>query len=252
MRLYETTPPNLKARTIFIAYNMYLSFRSRLAAHDTAYSLFIQLWSLLRPKKRRLIASLQSEIVIDGFPRSANTYFVSFFEIAQGRPVQVGHHLHESWQFRFAEKHEIPCVVLIREPLAAVSSAMLRDPRVAPDTLLNNYVRLYKNLLRHRKKAVIAPFDVIIEDANQIISAVNRTYGTKFKLMNTEWHGAVADRVAAKDRAHFGSQVLDPIRIAAPSKAKKAVAEQLRSDIKAKHADDLARAREVYEKIMSI
>lgn len=233
-----------------ILYNAYLRFRSLLAAHDLAYLLFISTWGLLRPNQKALLASRESDIVIDGFPRSANTYFVSFFEIAQDRPLCIGRHLHESWQFRFAERHHIPCVVLVREPLASVSSAMLRDPRADSATLLGNYVRLYENLLVHRQRAVIAPFEVVVNDANKIIAEVNMVYGAKFQLMADERRDLVAEEVNSKDRAAFGNQQLDPTRIAAPSEKKRAVGKRLRAEIEAEHGVLLDRARLVYRKVL--
>lgn len=232
-------------------YNAYLSFRSRLAGYDLGYQVFIAGIGLFRPTQRALRASTGNDIVIDGFPRSANTYFVSFFEIAQNHPVSIGHHLHESWQFRFAERHGIPCVVLVREPLAAVSSALLRDPRANAATLLGNYVRLYRNMLRHRQRSVIAPFDLVVSDANRVIEAVNVAYGTAFATLPSERRCEVAGKVAAKDRAAFGKAQLDPTRIAAPSAEKETIGAKLRKEIEARHGALLGKARDVYQEVLA-
>lgn len=241
---------SISEMTLRRLYNAYLSIRSQLAESDIAYRLLITAVSLVRPNQKYLIASHNSEIVIDGFPRSANTFFVSFVEIAQDRPVRIGRHLHESWQFRFAEKHNIPCVVLIREPLAAVTSAVLRDPRADARTLLNNYVRLYENMLEHRKRAVIAPFEVVVKDANRIIAALNKVYGSKFKLMTEDRSLLVAEEVKSKDQAAFRSKILDQTRIAAPSEAKRHASAVIRAEIEDRLGAELSKASLVYQKVL--
>lgn len=48
----------------------------------------------LRPQRRDLVVARDTEIVIEGYPRSANTFAVAAFLLAQGRPVKIAHHLH--------------------------------------------------------------------------------------------------------------------------------------------------------------
>ena len=230
-------------------HNFYLRFRSWLAASDLIYPKLISIIGLVRPRQRNLLASLDNDIVIDGFPRSANTYFVSFFELAQGRPLSIGHHLHESWQFRFAERHNIPCVVLIREPLDAVCSAILRDPRANAETSLKNYIRLYQNILSNRQCSVIAPFEVIINDSNQIIAQVNKVYGTDFQTLPKEKLDLVAKAVKRKDQNDFGSKNLDPMRIAAPSKEKRSAGLLMREKVKESNGGLLKTAGIIYQEV---
>lgn len=140
---------NLRLSTMNWLYNRYLEARSIIAGSDLLYPIMINIIALVRPRQKDLMACKTHEIIIDGFPRSANTYFASFFEIAQGRPLLIGHHMHESYQIRIAEKYGIPAVILIRAPLDAVSSAILREPRLDPNTSLRNYIRFYQNVHKH-------------------------------------------------------------------------------------------------------
>jgi len=50
----------------------------------------------LRPSRRHLLVTKDTEIVIEGYPRSANTFAVVAFLLAQGHPVKIAHHLHVS------------------------------------------------------------------------------------------------------------------------------------------------------------
>ncbi len=42
----------------------------------------------LRPSRRYLLVTKDTEIVIEGYPRSANTFAVAAFLVAQGLPVK--------------------------------------------------------------------------------------------------------------------------------------------------------------------
>lgn len=229
-------------------YNLYIDFRSRLANTDVPYRAFINLIGLVRPHQRRILVDKDCEIVIEGFPRSANTYFVSYFEVAQNRSIKIAQHLHESYQIRYAEKNNIPCIVLIRDPLDAVSSAILRDPRASAQMLLKTYIRFYENIFDHRKKFIIAPFNVAITSPEKIIENLNAVYGTEFTPSASDKVDSVKERVEMKDRRAFKKKSLDPTRIAVPSEEKKKLAEKIRNEILSTHMELLSNAQSVYLK----
>jgi len=60
--------------------------------------------------------SNDTELVIEGYPKRANAFAVSAFQMAQGRPVKMAHHLHPPINVILAAKRNIPCLVLIRHP----------------------------------------------------------------------------------------------------------------------------------------
>lgn len=227
-------------------YNSYLEARSIIAASDLLYPVMINIIGSVRPRQKELIANASSEIVIDGFQRSANTYFETYFEVAQKRPVIMAHHLHESYQIRYAELHNIPAIVLIREPLDAVVSALLRDPRAHVASLLRNYIRFYSNVFKHHRKAILAPFDVVVTSEKRIIDLVNATYKTEYIALDVEELHLVISKVNEKDMAAFNTDTLDLTRIASPSIAKKDAAEILKLQIREKYQALLSHAQYLY------
>src|SRR6266566_5260966 len=60
------------------------------------------------------------DIVIEGFPRSANSFAVHAFRVAQDRPVRIAHHLHAPAQVIAAVRARVAAITLIREPEDAV------------------------------------------------------------------------------------------------------------------------------------
>jgi|GEM_PF-1755712 len=79
----------------------------------------------------RLCVTRKTDIVIEGFPRSANSTTVTVFRSWQRKKVRIAHHKHHAAQILRAVAWDIPAVALIREPRAAVISliAMLEETR---------------------------------------------------------------------------------------------------------------------------
>src|SRR2546422_7828125 len=50
----------------------------------------------------------RTEMMIEGYPRSGNTFAVAAFRLAQQRPVIVAHHLHSPAQVLEAVRRRIP------------------------------------------------------------------------------------------------------------------------------------------------
>ena len=63
---------------------------------------------LARRRKGRAVVGPDTELVIEGFPRTANTFAVFAFQTAQARPVRVAHHLHAPIQVTVAARRPPP------------------------------------------------------------------------------------------------------------------------------------------------
>lgn len=125
--------------------------------------------------------SRKTEIVIEGFPRSGNTFAVMAFRLAQQREVEIAHHLHAGAQIRRAVKLGLPAIVLIREPSDAVLSVAAKDQDVSISWALSSYIRFYSAVLPHLDKAIVAPFANVTSDLAGIIRQVNVQYGRTFR-----------------------------------------------------------------------
>lgn len=137
--------------------------------------------ALREPEDPRPWVSRTTEIVIEGYPRSGNTFAVEAFRQAQGRQIKMAHHLHAAVQIKRAARLGVPAIVLIREPSEAVLSVVVRDPHASMRWALRSYVRFYSTVLPYLGKAVVAPFATVTSDLASIIRMVNARYGTAFK-----------------------------------------------------------------------
>lgn len=220
--------------------------RAIAARYEPLFPWMIKAAAIRTPRLATFIASQDVEIIIEGFPRSANTYCVSAFEIAQRRPVRIARHLHDPWQVRFGERHGIPTMVLIREPLSAVVSALMRDKRSTHGRLLRDYLRFYEGAIAAHQKAIFVPFELATSNFNVAIDALNQQYGTAFKFLSEGDDELIRASVAEKDADALGNSARDPLRSALPSPEKRLVAQELKELIEERHSKLLNRCREVY------
>ena len=159
---------------------LYSQLKKSLSNYDRLYL------SIVRLRYRGVssigIVSESTDIVIEGFPRSANTYMLNAFKICQEVDFNIAHHLHATPQVTYAIKENIPVILLIRRPIDCVVSVMIRNPSMSANDALREYIHFYSFLKPYITNVTLAFFDDVISDSNKIIQRVNSTYNTKFRL----------------------------------------------------------------------
>ena len=132
--------------------------------------LFCLFYFLVKNKYR--VVNKNTQFVLEGFPRSANTF--SYVALKDVHPnLNIAHHLHLPIQIILGVKRKIPVVVLIREPKDAILSLLLRDSRMNLDSAIRNYVSFYKIAIKFRDDIIVADFNDVIVDFNIIIAKIN-------------------------------------------------------------------------------
>jgi hypothetical protein len=133
-----------------------------------------------------------TDICIEGFPRSANSFAVAAFQHPQGEPVGIAHHNHVPAPVLTAVQNDLPTVVLIRDLVEAVISnrglqlqigAVEDKPRpmhVTSEMHIQSWLSFYRAAERVKDRVVIAPFEDVIDDFGSIIERVNERFGTSF------------------------------------------------------------------------
>lgn len=147
-------------------------------------SVFLPFKRWKRKRRRRGTAGIvdaSTEIVIEGFPRSGNTFAEVAFTFAQQRQVDVAHHLHVPAQVIYAVRRRIPTLVIVRRPKDAAVALKLMDPKLNLRQILKGYVRFHQSILPYLDGCVVATFDQVTSDLGAVIARLNRRYGTDFK-----------------------------------------------------------------------
>jgi len=161
--------------------SLLLKYRHIVRAYIDKYPLIYLPICLIRPKTRPITVCKGTEIVIEGFPRCANTFAVAAFTFAQQRQVKIARHLHAPAQVIAAARKGIPCIVLIRKPRDAVLSLLVRAPHISAEQAIKDYIRFYSSVAPYRDKFVIGRFEEVTADFGEVIRRVNARFGTSFR-----------------------------------------------------------------------
>lgn len=190
-------------------------------------------WQRLRPRRRALVVTRDTDIVIEGYPRSANTFAVAAFLLAQPRPVKVAHHLHVPIQVIRAVQWGIPALVLLRKPDDAVLSWLVREPGLNVARALKDYVAFYTTLRPYRHGFVLATFEDVTRHFPQVIEWVNRRFGTHFHSLELtpENLTRIFALVEAWDKADTGRDWVTETTVARPSAARAALKAARRQEL---------------------
>lgn len=133
-----------------------------------------------RVRYPHMVVNRSTAVVIEGFPRSANTFAVNAFLVAQDGPVSIGHHLHTAGHVVEAVRLGVPTIVLLREPEDALASLLVRQPSISAARAAAAYVRFYRGVQSARDGFVVGEFATVTSDFGSVIRRLNARFGTDF------------------------------------------------------------------------
>jgi hypothetical protein len=167
-------------------------------------AVFFSLYWLMRKDSTRVVTP-DTQLVVEGFPRSANTFARVAFSKAQNEKVRIAHGLHVPAQVVWAARWQIPTLVLIRKPRDAVLSFVVRDP-ISIDQALRYYLSFYETVEKYRGAYVLGLFEEVTEDYGEVIRRINDKFGTTFSLFrhNERNVDKVFARIERNSRRRYG------------------------------------------------
>lgn len=150
----------------------YRSIRRRLSTRPTLYRVLAKIMG-----SERLLRQ-ETNLVVDGFPRSANSYIEAAFNVSQaGKGIYLSSHSHASGQVVAAVRRNLPTVVLYRNPDDAVASYMhMSASSLSMNQLFLEYVTFYKTILPLSDQVVLASFPSVTCDFPSIVKKVNAKF----------------------------------------------------------------------------
>jgi hypothetical protein len=214
-------------------------------------ALFFSLYRLKREDRSRIV-SPDTQLVIEGFPRSANSFARVAFRVAQGGRVHVAHGLHVPAQVIRAARWEIPTLVLIRKPKDAILSFVLRDP-ISVDQALRFYLSFYESVEKYRDAFVLGLFEEVTEDFGEVIRRVNDKFGTAFSLFRHDEQNVnnVFARMEKNARRNHGGTSWE-LKVARPSVVKERMKEHIKYNLESPERKRLiAEVEAVYDRLTS-
>lgn len=186
-----------------------------------------RLLQLASRQDREWFVDARTDVCIEGYPRSGNSFAVESFR--QANPdARIGHHVHVPAQITRAAEFDVPTALVIREPAEAVSSfAVYWAGKISPAVLLKHYIKFHCAIDQHKDEIAICPFSRFIENPAFVARALNRKFGTDYR---EKGRGAdeslsaspqrILDAIQSQHLESFGG---DALRSPAPSKVKQAL-----------------------------
>ena len=187
-----------------------------------------------------------TRIVIEAYPRSSNSYCVRLFRYANPEVAgeTISHHSHSVSNVRHAVRWKIPVLVIVREPVTAITSNMLAvqdtsDERL--EILTTKYVDFHEWIRDNADKIVIVRFEDVVGGRIRMISmALNKKFGTTFRTDLDE--EALAQHTRKSIELNSPNKA-NPYEVPLPSpereKSYKALRPRVRGNSSVKRATDL-------------
>lgn len=146
-----------------------------------------------------LFTSRDTDIVIEGFPRSGNSYSCAYFELANSDPkIKIANHLHVPANIIRGVQMRKPVIVLYRRPLDAVVSQislgietnLINKNRLSPYQMIavnqyfRRYIKFYRALNECFSSVVLCSLEEVARDFSAVVKRVNFQYKTNYDFQS--------------------------------------------------------------------
>lgn len=177
----------------------------------------------------RQFVDRSTDIVVDGFERSGNTFaYLAFCDANPG--LTIGHHTHSPAQFYWAARWHVPAILLVRDPAEVALSVALRWPARSVASVIDDWTSFHRRVQRLRPDHIlVAPFEVVVQDFGSIIAELNTRCGTRFTRFDpgVDATDRVYQAIEARNARRYG-QVTE-VAVARPSVARQDATRAMRS-----------------------
>lgn len=207
-------------------------------------------FGILRQKKN--ILSPGFDLLIDGFPRSANTFAAFAFHAAQRSPVRISSHHHNPAAVIASVQMKKPTLVLLRDPVDAVASWTIFSGYPIGYNLAC-YINYYKELLPYSDRFVVGAFEQVTMKFSEVISELNAKFGTRFDLPDHDSidHAAIFQKIDIVNAETNGG--IDEARVSRPSALRQDQKQRvLRLLTQSEFVDSLEEARSLGDRLRGL
>jgi len=144
---------------------------------------FILFFIRFIPALRHTAVTRDTDLLIEGFPRSGNTFARNAFLFACDNKLSVSSHLHLKSTVKKAIRLNKPILILVRNPMDAVSSYLVYQGEYFPaEQALKEYIDFNSYVRENLEHIVVATFDKVTGDFGSVIDQVNHRFETRFPL----------------------------------------------------------------------
>lgn len=195
-----------------------------------------------------------TDLVVEGFPRSGNTFTVFALEDASAHELTIASHVHQPSQVKLALARGIPTILVIRDPVSALASYLVYDQRFTASMVLGEYCRYHRELVPYAERLLICRFDEVTSDMPSVIDRINHRYSWQIPPFNNEASNVKEIMARIEWRHRLVHPRLNPAQSAAsPQFDRRNVNEQMREALRHRqNAAEMAAAQELFDYFSSI
>lgn len=130
------------------------------------------------------VVSASTDVVIEGYPRSSNSFACWAMEFANAGPLSIAHHRHVPAQIIRGVELGKPVLVLIRHPKdVCASQYIFMGGRISMAQILRGYCRFYETVrpsVDIGRGFEVGLFEQVTSDFGLVIERLNERFGSNF------------------------------------------------------------------------
>lgn len=126
----------------------------------------------------------ETSLVLEGFPRSGNTFATAAFQLSQPAPLRLAHHTHSAAQVLRGVRVGKPVLAVVRPPEDAVASWLIREPHLTIPLAMKAYAAFYQRAVRVADGVVFAKFETVTSDFGRVGRALNDRFDASFGVFD--------------------------------------------------------------------
>jgi len=173
--------------------------------------------------------------VIEGMPRSANTYTIALLKVFYPN-IKLAHHMHGILQFKVASIFKKRMICLIREPKDIVESLLIRQEGINPKNILREYIKFYTYIL-HKKSIKIIYYSEIIKNPNIIFKALD----LEIPIYPSNLENLIRIKIEDMEKMDSNSNQVNNYKVGYPTKERELLKKKLTFEIWNKYNINLLR-----------
>jgi len=217
-----------------------------LLGHDPV---FLPLFMRLTPLGTSREITEHTDLVVEGFPRSGNTFTVFALENAASYRLRIASHVHHPSQVKLAVSRGVPTMLVVREPVATLSSYLAFGQHGRPASVLKEYSGYLRELVPYVDLVLICDFTEVVSNLSGVIDRFNDRFSTAIPHFDQSEENVdrVFEEIARQHRLMHRRQ--DPVHVAPrPSAGRHDISDRARSGIlDPRHEALLADALDLYD-----
>ena len=142
----------------------------------------------------------ETDLVVEGFPRSGTTFTSTAIRLAQPEGFVVTDHVHNIAILDRAIAAGVPTLVVVREPRSCLTSYLVWEPRAPVSCVLWEWDRYHRKLLDRRDSVVVRSFEQVRSSLAEVTDALSARYSVQLRTppSTAEFSAMIDDAVRAR------------------------------------------------------